>query len=339
MSPIRRLTIVVASLSLLTLLACMANPHFVGGKNYVKQEVWDKAVTELKLATEEQPGNAEAWYYLGWAYGEEGDYGKAADAFHQCKSLSSAFDKDVNSKIDFFWDNLAARGQDLEQGGSYTEAAELFEDAIKLKPEHTASYQYIARIYGQMGEIDKAADKYEEALELQPDNDTTLTNYAKFLEDHGLEERAVPLYEKLSDRRPDDTNLKGYLANLYWGSGQKDKAIALYKELGDVSFFMSKAYESIEAERYAEAIEEYGIARQVAEPGSEDYLDAFYNSIVAAYKMEDYDTAIRLGEQLVEEDPKDPRNWRILGRAYSSVKRSENALSAYKKAEDLEKGR
>jgi tetratricopeptide (TPR) repeat protein len=338
MYSIGRLRVVLVSTVFLVFLSCMANPHFVGGKNYVKQEVWEKAVTELELAVGEQPENAEAWYYLGWARGEVEDYGGAAQAFQEADKLSDQFDDDVKQKVTFFWEDLAARGQDLEKGGNYEEAAEKFEDALRLRPDHVASYNYIAKLYGQMGEVERAAEKFEKGLELDPGNDTTLTNYAKYLEDNGLEDRAIPLFEKLLEDQPGDEILMHHLAELYGRTGQGEEEMAIYKELGDATAYMNRAYDAFAQEDFTTSLEMYEKALLVAEPGSDAYLDAFYNGIVSAYKMEDYEKAIEMGERLVQEKPEDPQYWRILGNSYARVKRNEAALKALNKADKLEKG-
>jgi tetratricopeptide (TPR) repeat protein len=334
-----RFVIFALGISFLCVLGCMGDPHFVGGKNYVKQQVWDKAAAELQLAVQDQPENAEAWYYLGWAEGELGNFDKAAAAFKKSKELSSVFAADVDEKVKSFWEDLAARGQDLERGGRHEEAARVFEDAILLRPDHVGSYSYLANLYAQMGDVDKAAEKFEAALELRPDNDTTLTNYAKFLEDSGLHERAIPLFEKLSAQRPDDEVLQHHLAGIYWETGRQEEAIELYKKVKDPTVLMNRAYDSFAADDFTNAARYYELARDIAEPGSAAYFDASYNAIVSTFKLQDFPKAITMGEKLVQEKPDDPQYWRILGNSYARGKMTEKALEAHKRAETLEKGR
>jgi len=339
----RKLWIVTLSLSIPALLLSCANAHFVGGKNYVNQQVWDKAAAELEIAVEQQPNNAEAWYNLGIARGElgrksgeEAEFRRAGEAFWRTKELTSKFDAEVDQRVDYFWEDLAARGQEFEAGGRYEDAARRFESALLLKPDHVASYSYLAQLYSRMGDVERAAEKYEAALERQPDNDTTLTNYAKFLEDSGLEERAIPLFEKLLVQRPDDDNLLHHLAGLYWEEGQQEKAIEIYHRMKDPTVLMNRGYDADAAEDHESALRYYEMARDVAEPGSEVYLDAFYNAIVAAYKGQNYTRAIELGEKLVEEQPDDPRNWRILGNSYARARMGEKSLRAFERAQALE---
>ncbi|MBN1825623.1 MAG: tetratricopeptide repeat protein [Candidatus Eisenbacteria bacterium] len=335
-----RLPILVFLLSMIVVsLACMANPHFVGGKNYIKQEVWDKAIVELEMATSAQPQNAEAWYYLGWAYGETGDFAKASGAFTKSKEISDQFADQVDTKVQDFWVDLAARGQDLAKGGQYEAAAEKFENALYLRPEHVGTYIFTADLYAGMGDVEKAAEKYEKALEIQPDNDTTLTNYAKLLEENGLDSRALPLFEKLHASRPDDANLAHHLADLYGRTGQEEKEIDLYRELGDPTPLMGRAYDAFAAERYEEAYDQYHKAMEVAPPGSDSYFDAAYNAMVSAYRAKRYEDAIALGEKLTQEKPEESQYWRLLGNSYSRVKRTADSLNALKKAQDLETGK
>lgn len=324
----------------LVLVSCVGNPHFVGGKNYVKQEVWDKAVMELQLATQEQPENAEAWYYLGWAEGEMGDYDKAAVALLKCKEISDSYDAQADRKINEFWDDLAARGQDLEKGGQYDEAAVKFESALHLKPDHVIGNIFIAGLYSQMGEVEKAAEKYETALEVDPDNEAALTNYATLLEENGLDERAIPLFERLVESTEGDKeNLLHYLANMYGRVGQPEKQLALYRRLGDAEPLMQQAYEAFTGEDFAQSLGLYQKAMEIAEPGSVIYLDASYNAMVSAYKIKDFNRAISIGEKLVEEKPDDPVYWRLLGNSYARAKRGEDSLRALKQAQDLETGK
>ncbi|MFH1681772.1 MAG: tetratricopeptide repeat protein [Candidatus Eisenbacteria bacterium] len=327
----------------LFLLSCMANPHFVGGKNYVNQQVWDKAAAELEIAVQQQPSNAEAWYNLGIASGELGrkegteeHFRRAGEAFARTRELSDKFDAEADQKVQYFWEDLAARGQDLEAGGRYEEAARRFENGLLLKPEHVASYSYLAQLYSKMGDVERAAAKYEAALELRPDNDTTITNYAKFLEDSGLEDRAIPLFERLLESRPEDENILYHLADLYWKTGEQAKAIEIFTRMKDPTVLMNLGYDADAAEDYEESLRYYEMARDVAEHGSDAYFDAFYNAIVAAYKQQNYDKAIELGEKLVEERPDDPRNWRILGNSYARARMGEKSLRAFERAQELE---
>lgn len=334
-----RFVILPIAVAVLLVLACVSNPHFAGGKNYVKQEVWDKAAAELELAVQAEPANAEAWYYLGWAEGEQGHYGRASEAFARANELSDQFDALAEQRTQAFWEDLAARGQDLERGGQHGQAAEMFENAILLRPDHVASYSYVASLYAKMGNVDRAATKYEAALELRPDNDTTLTNYAKFLEDSGLEERAIPVFEKLLAQRPEDQVLIHHLAGLYWKTGREEQAIALYKKVKDPTVLMNLAYDSFAAGDFTSSLRYYGMAREVAEPQTDIYFDASYNAIVSAYKLEQFEEAVRLGEILVGEKADEAPYWRILGNAYARAKMTEKALDAHKRAEELGKGR
>jgi len=316
--------------------SCAGNPNFVGGKNYVKQGVWDKAVESFELADATDPDNPEILYHLGWAYCETEDYEKAGSAFTRSKGLSDKFAEPSDAKITEYWGDLAARGQEFAEASQFERATVLFEEALFLKPEDMNTYWYIASLYGQMGEVDKAQAKFETALELSPDNDTTLTNYAKFLGEHDMEADAIPLFEKLSSLKEDDENLIRHLAGLYDRSGQEEKALEIYKRLGDPSALMNEAYEAYDSKEYVSAGGLYETAMVVAGKGSEDYYSSFYYAAAAYYKAEEWEKAIELSEALIEEKGDDPLYYRLLGNCYKNVSRNNDALRAFKRSEELE---
>lgn len=328
--------VAIGALAALFLVSCAGNPNFTGGKNYVKQGVWDKAAESFELAAAHDPNNAEIQYNLGWAYCEIGEYQKAGAAFAKSKKLSDQFADQCDQKILEYWTDLAARGQDLKDGGQFDDAAALFEDAVDLKPDDLNTLWFVADLYGQMGNVDKAQEKYEKALELNPDNDTTLTNYANFLGEHDREAQAIPLFERLSSMRPDDENLSHHLARLYERAGMSDKALAIYKRLGDASAVMNDAFELYENEDFEHAAGLYEKAMMIAEKGSGDYYDSYYAAAAAYYKAGMWDKAVEVTEGLVAEKGDDPKYYRLLGNSLKNAGRNNDALRAFKKSEELE---
>lgn len=326
----------IGLLSALFLISCAGNPNFTGGKNYVKQGVWDKAAESFELAAAGDPKNPEIQYYLGWAYCETGDYQKAGAAFENSRGLSDNFSDKCDSKIDEYWNDLAARGQEFAEGSQFEDATNLLEEALHLKPNDLNTHWYVAGLYGQMGDVDKAQEKFSRALEIDPDNDTTLTNYANFLGEHGREAEAIPLFERLSSMKEDDENLSRHLARLYDRAGQGDKALEIYKRLGDASAIMNDAYESYDNGEFEHAANLYEKAMMISEKGSENYFNAYYYSAAAYYKAENWEKAIEVSEGLIEEKDDDPLYFRLLGNCYKNVGRNNEALRAFKKSEELE---
>ncbi len=337
---LKRAMIAFLSIVFLLVISCAGNPHFIGGKNYVNQQVWDKAVGELEMAIEQQPSNAEAHYYLGWAYCEVGDFKRGGDSFGESKRLNEAFGEKADKKLEGYWSDLAARGQEFKNGGRFEEAAENLRNAIYLKPTNVRTLVFAGDIYSQMGQIDSAVELYDKAIESDPENDTTLTNYARLLEDNGREEDAIVQYDRLVQLREGDDKklLQGKICQLYARIGDSEKELECYRSLGDASPIMNLAYEAYDKEDFATAKELYGKAKSVAAPGSPDYFDAFYFMMVSSYKAEEWDDAIELGEALVREAPDDPKYWSLLGNSYTKLGRGQDALRALKRKQDLELG-
>ncbi|NNE09211.1 MAG: tetratricopeptide repeat protein [Gemmatimonadetes bacterium] len=318
-------------------LSCAGNPNFIGGKNYVKQGVWDKAANEFELAIEADPSNAEAYYYLGWARTETGEFQKAAEAFSQCRAMSDEFDEQCDQKAKSHFDNLAAQGQQAKEAGNFKLAAEKFDLALLLLDSNVDAFLYAADIDAQMGNIDEAVAMYERALELEPENPGGLANYALLLDDNGRYLDAIPVYQRYIEVADESHKeaVRGTICILYGKAGDEQRELECYQELGNVIPLLNKAHEAYQAENYDEAVNLYSTVRRVSEPGSEEYFEASYNTMVTYYRMEDFGNAIEIGETLVEEKANDPQVWRLLGNSYSKAKRPQDSLRALKKAEDL----
>lgn len=318
-------------------LACAGNPHFIGGKNYVKQGVWDKAATEFELALETDPKNAEAYYYLGWARTETGEFHKAAEAFSQCREMSDAFDEQCDQKAIEHFQNLGAQAQQARDAGDFQTASEKLNLAIKLLDSDVNAFLMGASIDAQMGNVSDATVKFERALEIEPDNRDAVGNYALHLDNNGMYAEAIPVYQKFYELSDDEAkvNVQGKICQLYGQIGDEAKELACWQELGNVIPLLNKAHEAYQAENYTEAVDLYNTVRRVSEPGSEQYYEASYNTMVTYYRMEDYDMAIDIGEAIVEEKSSDPQVWRLLGNSYSKAKRPQDSLRALKRAEDL----
>ncbi len=328
--------VAIGLMAALVLVSCAGNPNFTGGKNYVNQQVWDKAVESFELAEASDPKNPEIQYYLGWAYCENEQYEKAGAAFEKSKGISDKFSDKCDSKIEEYWTDLAARGQEFADGSQFEEATGFMEKALSLKPNDLNTYWYVAGLYGQMGEVEKAQGKFEKALELDEDNDTTLTNYANFLREHNREAEAIPLFEKLSSLKQDDENLSLHLAGLYDRAGQEEKALEIYKRLGNASAVMNEAYEAYDRKDFEPAAALYQRAMKIAEKGSEEYFNSYYYAAASFYKAEKWEKAIEVSEALIEEKGDDPLYFRLLGHCYKNVGRNNDALRAFKESEELE---
>ncbi len=62
---------------------------FQGGQKAIDAKDWNKAITEFKIAISENPKNADAFNYLGYAHRQKGEYDAAFDYYGQALNLNS----------------------------------------------------------------------------------------------------------------------------------------------------------------------------------------------------------------------------------------------------------
>jgi len=143
----------------------------------------------------------------------------------------------------------------------YSEAADLFNQAIALRPTYMAPYEHFAEMYEEMGRFADADKQFRKAVSLAPLDINARNKYGHFLLDQG---RASEAHEQFARSAEADANSDAYdnLGDLDLAAGDAQKARADYQAalaLNDIDnhadFGMAKLDE--QQGRIAEAVREY----------------------------------------------------------------------------------
>jgi protein O-mannosyl-transferase len=143
----------------------------------------------------------------------------------------------------------------------YSEAADLFNQAIALRPTYMAPYEHFAEMYSEMGRFADADKQFRKAVSLAPLDINARNKYGHFLLDQG---RASEAHEQFARSAEADANSDAYdnLGDLDLAAGDTQKARADYQAalaLNDIDnhadFGMAKLDE--QQGRIAEAVREY----------------------------------------------------------------------------------
>ena len=97
---------------------------------------YSKAVEQLEMALNEQPGNSEAWYYLGCVYRRAGNW----EMSKSCLVKASELDP-KSARI------LFNTGQTFDLIREYQKALQYFNLALTINPDWTYPYVYMAALY------------------------------------------------------------------------------------------------------------------------------------------------------------------------------------------------
>jgi protein O-mannosyl-transferase len=143
----------------------------------------------------------------------------------------------------------------------YSEAADLFEQAILLRPKYMAPYRNLAEMYAEMGRLADADRQYQQAVSLAPLDVYARNSYGHFLLQQGRNPEAREQFARSAEA---DANAEAYdnLGDLDLAAGDRQKAHADYQAALALNDIDNHAYFGLamldeQQGRIAEAIKEY----------------------------------------------------------------------------------
>jgi protein O-mannosyl-transferase len=143
----------------------------------------------------------------------------------------------------------------------YAEAADLFEQAIALRPTYMAPYEHFAEMYAEMGRMDDADKQFQKAVSLAPLDINARNKYGHFLLQQG---RSSAAHEQFARSSEADANADAYddLGDLDLAAGDLQKARADYQAalaLNDIDNHADFGLAMLDEKqgRIADAVREY----------------------------------------------------------------------------------
>lgn len=113
-----------------------------------------EAAAAFERVTQLQPDNAAGFQRLGTAYHAAGDTGKAIVNYRRALDLAPTAKAYANLGFIYY------------EQGKFTEAADAYNQALKLDPASHVTYRNLADVYQRMGQSDKAREAYAKAIEI-----------------------------------------------------------------------------------------------------------------------------------------------------------------------------
>ena len=203
---------------------------------------WQEARGLLQRFCTVQPGDADAWYWLGLAHANLGMFGEAANALARavvCNSRHAPAHHTLGSVLmrlghtDQAIGNLQQAvnlkpsfaeahgdlGNALRLAGRLDEAEQSLRSALRLKPNEARIHLHLALLYKQQRRYADAAASCRTAITLQPAFAEAHNELGNVLQNLGEQEQALASYRKALDLRPDSveawTNLGLTLERLH----------------------------------------------------------------------------------------------------------------------------
>jgi Tfp pilus assembly protein PilF len=143
----------------------------------------------------------------------------------------------------------------------YGEAADLFDQAIALRPTYMSPYEHFAEMYAEMGRFADADKQFQKAVSLAPLDINARNKYGHFLLQQG---RASEAREQFARSAEADSNADAYdnLGDLDLAAGDLHKARSDYQAALALNDIDNRAYFGLamldeQQGRIADAVREY----------------------------------------------------------------------------------
>lgn len=339
---------------------------------------WEEAASALTKATELSPDNTAVHIALGQVYKQLGRADEAAAEHQKAMSLAEEGLREkaddpqaIAARADVLWsqgklkeavaeyqraievgvhghaplqpDHLAwlyrSLGRaylDLER---WTEAMEIYNQAIALSPGLYSDYTSLGLAYQHLGQLDQAMAAYQQALALQPCDANTHNLLGELYQKLGKAEEALQEYQAAAQYAPDDFTAWHALGQILEKRGEMDEAKAAYEKavalaesylqqnprdaavtsmVGLMYLLLGKTPQAIPMLEKAATLQpnadnHYALGNAYYEAGQFDEALAEYQAALAA-DPKHFDSAVRLGD------------------TYEKLGRTDEAIAAYRQA-------
>lgn len=302
--------------------------HLLYGKLLLAQGHCARAEQQLALAIGLDEQLEQAWYWLGVAAEQAGNYPQA----HHCYSKAMELAPET---VDYI---LAAVDVQVVLD-KCREAQKLLADKMKALPGEISLKIAAADLMLRSGQSKKASKLYTQATLLRPNDDDIAGSlgYCHILGERW--EEAAAIFETLIEKCREPQKKRTYLQLLCMCSmnaRRYGRAVSLYRRLGaserenaDFWLQMGQAALGAGAGRRAFVCSQRALALR---PG---WADAIALRGCAAYIAGDYPIAVETLEKVAEDEKNAHLSWLIRGRCYEQLGRRKEAEEAYKKALEI----
>ncbi|MGH7458505.1 MAG: tetratricopeptide repeat protein [Longimicrobiaceae bacterium] len=305
---------------------------------------YQMALSESLAGIEAEPGNPIHYYGAGLAYAGLRDYQGADSMFTRAVEIYPAYELDVDPAREQAWVNAFNQGAEQYNAGDADAAVRAWTNANLIYDKRPESYQNLAIVHTQAGDVERATDMYQEALaaaERQPVRELSeeeaearaetkaevLANLGNLLIFTERFAEAEEFYRGYVEDNPQDIEAKSNLAVALARQGKQGEARALFDEV-----LADPALDELALFRLGVSLfqaEEYELAASAFERVTEanpHNRDAWYNWENSLYARDRYREMIPIGERLAELDPANESANLILARAYRELEQNREAL-------------
>ena len=190
----------------------------------------------------------------------------------------------------------------------FQKAKECYEKVVEIDPNSTDAYYNLGLIFKELKEYQKAKSCYEKADNIQPNNTIIQTNLGIIFNDLGENQKAKDCYEKAIKINPDNGKAHYNLGVIYKDSGELQKAKICFKKVIEINPNEQETHNSLGI--IFQELGEYQRAKDCYEKAIEikpNYGDVYYNLGQLLHERGEYHLAENYFKKAIQIKPGDIR--------------------------------
>jgi TolB-like protein/predicted Zn-dependent protease len=223
----------------------------------------------------------------------------------------------------------------LNRQNRFEESVRQLEIAYRLDPLNTVTLINLALRKAAVYQWDEAGEYHRRALEIEPTSNVR-DRYARYLANRGEFEEALEHYLQIIEEQPDDAGAYFEASEIYGVQGRFGEALDLIDRYFEASadslmteYLRGNFYYQVE--QYDSALIYYNRALEIR-PDSVGLLEEIGLTLS---QLGDSDAAIETADRLTGLRPDVSGSWYVAGQVHLLSDRPDDALSAYRRAFDL----
>ncbi len=300
--------------------------HYNLGYTEEKLNYIDVALEHYKKAIGLNQHYEKALIAVSAIYYDKKEYLKAKDIYIKLVDINAEDEKNYYS--------LALINEGLNEWDS---AKENYEKALTLKPDYKDALVRIALIYLDKKQYEAAKEMYQKLIDLEPDNEQNYYNIGYTEEQLQQADAALENYKKALVLKPDyDLALIG-IGAICFDKKEYEQADAAYEKL--ISLDPKNEGHYYSAGLIKEALQESDNAIALYKKAiglNAAYKDAWYNLVKIYTEKGDLQTAVSELENALLSSPSVAYIYCLLGSLYDDLWQREKAVTASRKAVELD---
>jgi tetratricopeptide (TPR) repeat protein len=186
-----------------------------------------------------QEGNPAVWYFLGRYYVMTNDLLGADSSFDRAEQTAPECAEDIKFYRQVLWVPTMNAAMDSMRAGSFESATALLRKAHAVFSSDNLAPYYLARIFGNQGDLDSAVEYFTRVVELGTADTARTENYETAMFNIGLiysmrdmPDSAIGWFDRYrSEIDPNDPQALTGLASALKDAGQTERAMLMYDSI------------------------------------------------------------------------------------------------------------